>query len=77
MDEHTGVYVCLTKACGKRNVEVGHPWAQEWPLAKRQHKCTGCRKQMLLVQVKKVMTAEAKAKLKEFIARRKREREEA
>lgn len=75
--EHTGVYVCLTKTCTKRNAEVTHPWSQAWPLAKRQHKCTGCRKRMLLVSVKKVMTPEAKAKLAEFVARRKREREEA
>lgn len=75
--EHSGIYVCLTKTCAQRNVEVKHPWNGDWPLAQRQHKCTKCRKRMLLVSVKKVMTAEAKAKLQEFVARRKREREEA
>lgn len=76
-NEHSGVFVCLTKTCAKRNAEVRHPWHGDWPLAKRQHKCTGCKKRMLLVSVKKVMTPEAKTKLAEFVARRKQEREEA
>ena len=76
-DEHSGAYVCLTKTCAKRNAEVRHPWSGDWPLAKRQHKCTECKKRMLLFKVVKVMTPEAKAKLAEFVARRKKEREEA
>ena len=70
-EEHTGLYVCLTRTCKKRNVETGKPWNGDWPLAKRQHKCTGCKKRMLLVKVKKVMTEEAKAKLAALIAKRK------
>lgn len=75
-DTHSGVYVCLTKACTQRNVEVKHPWMGDWPLAKRQHKCAKCKKRMLLFAVRKVMTPEAKAKLAAFAARRKQEREE-
>jgi hypothetical protein len=75
-DTHIGVYVCLTKACTQRNVEVKHPWMGDWPLAQRQHKCTKCKKRMLLFAVRKVMTPEAKAKLAAFVAQRKQEREE-
>lgn len=75
-DTHSGVYVCLTKACAKRNVEVKHPWMGDWPLAQRQHKCAKCKKRMLLFAVRKVMSPEAKAKLAELVARRKQDREE-
>ncbi len=74
-DDPIGVFVCLTRSCSRRNVEQSFPWNGDWPLGKRQHKCGLCRKRMLLIKVKKVMTAEAKAKLAAFTARKKADKE--
>jgi hypothetical protein len=72
----TGIYICLTKGCARRIKEVEFPYCTDWPLAKRQHKCRSCRKNLTLYKVKKVMSEEAKAKLKELGAKRKRRKED-
>jgi len=71
LDEHTGIYVCITRTCAKRNVEVPHPWCGDWPLDRRRKRCRKCKKFMLFCRLKKLMTAEAKAKLAAFAARKK------
>lgn len=60
----TGIYICLTRDCpNKCKDEVEFPFNMDWPLAARQHKCRGCKKNLTLYRVKKVMTEEAKSKL--------------
>lgn len=61
--EQTAVYICFTKGCKQRTVEVRHPWSGDWPLVKRQKKCRACKVRMLFVRLVRVMTQEAKDKL--------------
>jgi hypothetical protein len=76
-EDATGLYVCITRTCKRRNTEVEHPWNADWTLAKRQKKCTTCKKRMLFFRVKRVMTEAAKAKLAALTESRRLAREKA
>lgn len=75
---HTGVFICFTKGCRLRVPhQVEHPYNSDWPLPARQHRCKGCRKNLTLYSVKRIMTDEARKKLAALNERRRKEREES
>jgi hypothetical protein len=76
--DSTGVFVCMTRGCPNNDATktFEFPHNADWPLAARQHKCRKCKKPLMLYKVKKVMSEEAKAKLKALGATRKRRRTE-